>query len=114
MSGRDLAAQSDPDRNPNFKRRWTDPPYCQSFRSVGSAAAEVVADLQFRQQVARVHALGARVTAELLAEIGTERSIMSIINAKLRTYASIDPQALRALGGDKFSPALWHEVRRVS
>ncbi len=106
------AAQSDPNHNPNFKRRWTDPPHCKSFRSVGSAAAEVVADLQFRQQVARVHALGARVTAELLAEIGTERSIMPVINAKLQRYASIDPQALQATGGDRFWPVPTHEVQR--
>ena len=104
------AAQSDPGRNPNFSRRWTDPPHCESLRSVGSAAAEVVADLQFRQQVARVHALGARVTAELLAEIGTEQSIMPVIKAKLRTYASIDPRALQATGGDKFWPPPVREV----
>ena len=45
------AAQSDPAHNPNFKRRWTDPPHCESLRSVGSAAAEVVADLRFRREV---------------------------------------------------------------
>ncbi len=105
------AAQNDPDRNPHFKRRWADPPHCKGFRSVGSAAAEVVADLEFRQQVERVHALGARVLGELLAEIGTERSIMPTIHEKLGRYASIDPQALRVAGGDKFWPAPLHEVR---
>lgn len=106
------AAQSDPGRNPNFSRRWTDPPHCESLRSVGSPAAEVVTGLEFRQQVARVHALGARVTAELLAEIGTEQSIMPVINEKLERYASINPQALRMAGGDKFAPLPLHEVRR--
>ncbi len=105
------AAQSDPAHNPNFTRRWTDLPQCKSLRSGGSPAAEVVAGLEFRQQVARVHALGARALGELLAEIGTERSIMPIIHEKLERYASIDPQALRVLGGDKFWPAPLHEVR---
>ncbi len=104
------AAQSDPAHNPNFKRRWTDPPHCKSLRSVGSPAAEVVAGLEFRDQVRRVHALGARVLGELLAEIGTERSIMPTIHAKLERYANINPQALRVAGGDKFPRVPLHEV----
>ena len=106
------AAQSDPGHNPNFKRRWTDPPHCESLRSGGSPAAVVVAGLEFRDQVRRVHALGARVLGELLAEIGTERSIMPTIHEKLERYASIDPQALRVAGGDKFPQVPLHEVRR--
>ena len=104
------AAQSDPCHNPQFSRRGAEPPRCEGFQSIGSAAAEIVADLRFRQQVERLHALGPRVTAELLAEIGIERSIMPVINAKLRTYADIDPEALRAVGGDKFWPSPVREV----
>ncbi len=37
-------------------------------------AAEHVADLKFRRAVERLHNLGPRATAELLAEIGAERS----------------------------------------
>ena len=110
---KNYAAQSDPVHNPSFTRRWTDPPHCKSLRSGGSAAAEIVTGLEFREQVQRVHALGARALGELLAELGTERSMMPIINEKLQKYASIDPLALRALGGDKFSPVPLHEVRRV-
>ena len=105
------AAQSDPAHNRNFKRRWTDPPHCESLQSGGSPAAEIVAGLEFREQVKRVHALGARAVGELLAELGTEQSIMPTIHEKLERYASIDPQALRVLGGDKFWPAPLHEVR---
>lgn len=76
--------------------------------------AETVADLRFRRQVERVHGLGPRVIAELLAEIGVERSIMPTIHEKLARYASIDPEALQALGADKFPPAPLHEVRRTS
>lgn len=107
------AAQSDPAHNPNFKRRWTDPPHCKSLRSGGSPAAEVVAGLEFRDQVQRVHALGARVLGELLAEIGTEQSIMPAIHEKLGRYANINPQALRVAGGDKFPRVPLHEVQRV-
>ena len=108
------AAQSDPSRNPNFKRRWADPPDCKAFQAAGSAAAEIVAGLEYRQKIERIHALGARCLGELLAELGVEKSIMPSIHEKLDRYASIDPQALQTLGGDKFWPVPLREVRRVS
>ncbi len=106
------AAQSDPGRNRNFSRRWVDLPPCNSLRSGDSPAAQVIAGLEFRDQVRRVHALGARALGELLAEIGVERSIMPTIHEKLQRYASIDPQALRMAGGDKFASLPLHEIRR--
>ena len=104
------AAQSDPAHNPNFTRRWAEPPHCKKSSIVGSAAAAIVSDLQYRRQVERVHALGARCLAEMLAELGVERAIMPAINEKLERYGSIDPQALQALGGDKFWPSPVREV----
>ncbi len=68
-------------------------------------AAELVAALRFRRQVERLHQLGPRATAELLAEIGAERSIQTIIEHKLATYAEIDPAAIEAAGGLEFWPA---------
>ena len=105
------AAQSDPGHNPNFLRRWTEPPHCESRRTAGSAAAEIVAGLEYRQKIERVHALGARCLAELLAELGVEKSIMPSIHEKLERYASIDPQALQALGDDKYWPVPLREIR---
>ena len=67
--------------------------------SNSTLAAETVADLQFRRQVERVHALGARVCAELLAEIGAERSIQTVIDRKLATYAELDPRVIEVVGG---------------
>ena len=107
----DFAAMSNPGQNPGFRRNWTEPPHSKKSSIVGSAAAEIVSDTQFRHRVERVHALGARVMGELLAELGVQRSIMPAINEKLERYAGIDPQALRALGGDKFWPVPLHEVR---
>ena len=45
-------------------------------------ATDAVADLKFRRQVERLHRLGPCVTAELLAEIGAERSIQTVIARK--------------------------------
>ena len=89
------------------------PPACGTLRPIGEIAADVVADLRFQRQVLRLHRLGPRVTAELLAEIGAERSIQTLIDSKLDTYARLDPEAIEAAGGDGFSPAPLHEVRRM-
>ena len=92
--------------------RPTYPPACGTFRPLGEVAAEVVADLQFRRQVQRLHGLGDRVLGEFLAEIGAERSIMTLIDQKLDTYAELGPETLEATGGDEFWPVPLHEVRR--
>ncbi len=82
-----------------------------TFRSIGEVAAEIVADLKFQHQIQRLHALGPRVTAELLAEIGAERGITTIIDQKLDTYAELEPEAIEAAGGDGFWPVPIHGVK---
>ncbi len=77
-------------------------------RSRFLSAAEVVASLKFRRQVEHLHRLGPRVVGELLAEIGAERSIQTLIDRKIDTYAALNPEALEATGGDDFwPPPLW-------
>ena len=63
----------------------------ESLRPIGQIAAEVVADQRFRRQVLRLHRLGPRVTAELLAEL--------------------DAEALEVTGGDDFWPVPIRGVR---
>ena len=87
------------------------PPQVGNFRHVGKVAAEVAADLRFQRRVERVHALGPRATAELLAELGAERSIMTLIDQKLGSYAELDPEVLKVAGGDDFWPAPLYEVQ---
>ena len=77
---------------------------------IGPIAAVVVADLRFQRQVERVHALGPRAVAELLAEIGAERGITTIIDRKLDTYAGLDAAAIEAAGADRFPPAPFPEI----
>ncbi len=80
-------------------------------RSTTVVAADAVADLRFRHQVERLHRLGPRVTAELLAEIGVECLIRTVIDRKLATYVSIKPEAIEAAGGGEFWPAPIHGVQ---
>ena len=81
------------------------------FRANGEVAAEAVADLRFRRQVIRLHEHGPRATAELLAELGAERSIMTLIGQKIDRYAELEPEALAAAGGDDFWVVPIREVR---
>ncbi len=82
----------------------------QGLRPIGEVAAEIVANLRFRRQVVRLHRLGPRSMAELLAEIGAERSITTIIDRKLDRYAELDPETLEVTGGDGFWPLPLREV----
>ncbi len=110
-NGRYCAGQSDPARNPHFSRQWSEPPPCEGFKTIGKVAAEIVAHLPFQRKVEHIHRLGPRVLGEMLAELGAERSIMTIIDQKLDTYVQLDPEALEATGGDKFWPAPVREIR---
>ena len=83
----------------------------EPFRPIGEVAAEVVADLRFRRRVQQVHRLGDRVFGELLAEIGAERGIQTIIDQKLEHYAELDPQALEVAGGNGFWQPPLREVK---
>ncbi len=74
-------------------------------------AADIVADLRFRRRVERLHALGPRVVAELLSEIGAERSIATIIDRKLATYVDIDAASIESAGGESFWPLPFWAVR---
>ncbi len=82
------------------------------LKSICAVAAEIGARLHFRRQVERLHRLGPRATAELLAEIGAERGIQTVIDQKLDTYIELDPEVLETAGGDVFSPLPIHEVER--
>ena len=71
----------------------------------------MVADMRYRRQIERLHRLGPRILAELLAELASERNIRTTIEQKIETYADLGPEALRAIDGDTFWPAPLHEVR---
>ena len=81
------------------------------LKSICAVAAEIGARLHFRRQVERLHRLGPRATAELLAELGAERGIQTVIDRKVDTYVELDPEALEAAGGDEFPVVPLHGVR---
>ncbi len=80
------------------------------LKSICAVAAEIGARLHFRRQVERLHRLGPRATAELLAELGAERGIQTVIDRKVDTYVELDPEVLEAAGGDDFWQPPLHGV----
>jgi hypothetical protein len=64
-----------------------------------------------RQRLVRhLHQLGERAVAELLAELGVERSIGTIIDEKLLRFSRLDPATLKALGAERIPPVPIHAV----
>ncbi len=83
-----------------------------TFHPIGQIAAEIVADMRFRREVKRLHRLGPRVLAELLAEIAAERGIRVLVERKIDKYAELDPETLHVTGGNDFSPTPIHKVHQ--
>ena len=68
---------------------------------------DTLAELRFQRHVEYLHRLGPSAVGELIAEIGEVRSVRSLIDRKLADYARLDPEILRALGGDRFPPRVF-------
>ena len=64
-----------------------------------------LADIRFRRAVSRLHRLGPRVFAELLAELGARYLIREPIERLIDDYLDrLEPAALAAAGGDRMPP----------
>jgi hypothetical protein len=60
-------------------------------------------DIRLQHLARRLHLLGPRVLAELLAEHIAHRGDLL---ERVERYAAIDPAALELTGGDRFPPTL--------
>lgn len=59
--------------------------------------------LRLQRIAGSIHALGARALYELLAELVAEHGGDVLLRAEV--YAALDPDIVRALGGDRFAPS---------
>ena len=66
---------------------------------------------RYERQIERLHSLGPRPLAELLAEIAAATGEPSLVVDHVEAYARLDPDLVRAFGGDHFSPMLLGVVR---
>ncbi len=65
---------------------------------------EVIAEPRFEYMVEHLHRLGTRPLAELLAEIAIATGEPALVVGLVQEYSALDPEIVRALGGDQFPP----------
>jgi hypothetical protein len=81
--------------------------------SASESFPQELAELRFHRAVGRLHALGPRATAELLAKVGAQFMIRQPIEALLRDYVErLNPETLRRVGADRFPPLPIHGVEK--
>ena len=97
----------DPAANPIIARHWFG---VEPLHPIGPIAADVVADLQYRHQIERLHRLGPRVIGEILAHLGAKHTIRTSIEQTIEHFTELDSEVLKAAGGDEFWPAPVREV----
>jgi hypothetical protein len=67
--------------------------------------------LRLQRGAEHLHRLGARATAEFLAEVAGQIGGMPCILQLLAEYERrLSPEMLRQVGGDRFAPPRLHEV----
>ena len=89
-------------------------PTCSHPRQTDAGAFNQPHDrLRLQRGAEHLHRLGARATAEALAEIAARIGGMPAILGVLEEYrARLTPQMLAATGGDRFPPRALREVPR--
>ncbi len=84
----------------------------EPFRPVGELAAEVVADLRFRNKMTVLLAMGNRPVAEMVAEFAVHHGLEAELDQVLDRYLEIPTAALDATNGRDLPPIPLHEVSR--
>ena len=72
---------------------------------------EPVAGPRFQRIIERVHALGPRPLAEMIAEIAAVTGQHVLVVDLVEEYAQLDRAVLRFLGADRFPPRVLGVVR---
>lgn len=62
------------------------------------------AERAFDRQAEALQRLGPRAVAELLRELAARGMQCTLIEQLLARYARLDPEIVRAVGGDRFAP----------
>jgi hypothetical protein len=117
-AGLKALGQSGKRKDPDYRKlsRTDASPACGSqdlraWRSVGDVADAVLVVLRRQRMCAQTHALGDRVFFELLDELDRHGiAPWALTEARLERFASLDPEVLTALGGDRMPPLPIHAV----
>lgn len=102
----DLPADFDCQQYPILAAHWF------GWEPLGTVAARVIQDIEFRRKTQRLHAKGPRLIAELLAELAASHGLGTVIDLSLDRYLALDDTALDITNGHKLPPDPLHEVLR--
>ena len=80
------------------------------LKPIGPIAAKIVQDLVFRTLARKIHNLGPRVTAEILAETAARHDCEAEVLSMMQSYADLTPEQLAAAGGTDLPPSPLHLV----
>ncbi len=86
-------------------------PAAQGDGHPGGHLDEPTAGLRRERMIEHLHSLGVRALAELLDEIAAATGQPAIVADRIEAFAKLDPEVLRFLGGDRFTPNLVEVVR---
>ena len=87
-----------------YKHTNTDPEI--QYQPSADECVWCLAGPRFEHLVERVHALGQRPLAEMLAEIAIATGHPEIVADRVEAYAALDPDLVRALAADSFKSML--------
>ncbi len=68
------------------------------------STAQDLAGPHFEHMVECLHRLGPRPLAEMIVEIATVTGEAGLVVGRVQEYSALDPEIVRALGGDQFPP----------
>ena len=74
----------------------------QPLNTISADKSQALARLRRQHHVEQIHRLGARVLFELVDELGRVHGLGDDLDRRLERYAGVDPEVLRAVGGDRF------------
>ncbi len=66
---------------------------------------------RWERMIEQIHSLGPRPLAEMLDEIAIATGEPGLVADRVAAFAALDPEFLRAIGGDKFPPNVLGVVR---
>ena len=92
-----------------FAHRLNTPEHRRNRRALQDSAR--IDSPRLERMIERVHALGPRPLGEMLAEIAIATGQPNLIADRLQAYAGLDPEIVRAVGGDRFPPSVLEVVR---
>lgn len=76
-------------------------------------SSQPMADARFWRLVRLLYRCGERAVGELIREVIEARALPAEIEARLESYARLDPDVLRALGADRLPAiAVWEVPKR--